>query len=160
MGDTPPSDCHGLSVVAEIVRHERIQRIQTYDSLDAKAMAVGAAALAFLALAAQGWPPLVLAGTLTVVATLVFSVKAFWLTSVDWIVPADVREAYLTADEHEARLEVLDTEAQLVEQLAAANEQKATLVTRALWALAATATLLVAGLLVQPIREISSWFGG
>lgn len=143
-----------------MVRYERSQRVQTYDSLDAKAMAIGAAALGFLALSAQGWPPLVIAGAVAAAVTLRYAYEAVRLQVVHWIEPARVRQDYLTAQEAQARLEVLDTEAELVANIARTNRDKAAHLDKALYSLGATALLLVVGLLVSPVATVVMWLGG
>jgi hypothetical protein len=114
-----------LDVVWEQVRIEREVQLAHFDALDTKAGILLGFAGAVVALAPAGSLVLINIGRFAAVASGAFALWTVWPRRVWATDLRTLRDLYLPADPHFARLRLLDTQIQMAESLGAALSRKA-----------------------------------
>jgi hypothetical protein len=135
-----------LGVVWEQVRIEREVQLAHFDALDTKAGIVLGFAGAVVALAPAGSILLVNLGRLAAVGSGAFALWTVWPRRVWATDLRALRDLYLPADPHFARLRLLDTQIQMAESLGPALSRKVLRLKIGMALLLAAALLTAAGL--------------
>jgi hypothetical protein len=153
-GDEEAAAAQSTRILPEVVRNERAISVEHYESLDARAGVLLGFSGAIVALAPNGWAPLVVVGTLAAMAAAIAALFAFMVRDYPVQDANALWDKYQPSSENLARYYCALEDIDIMTSMVDLNYRKARLVKLTMFLLALAVLSLGVSVLVEPISKM------